>query len=61
MADRPERVCIPLETEMQPLYRDPPGTARLRRQLKQQQRREQGAPPTRARRVLAWLGVTRRR
>jgi hypothetical protein len=62
MAHRPDRVCIPLETEMQPLYRDPPGTARLLRQLKREQRRvrrEQGAPPTHLERLLAVIGRRR--
>lgn len=40
MADRADRVCVPVEMEMLPLYRDPPGTARLRRELKRRRRRE---------------------
>ena len=40
MADRPDRVCVPIEVEMLPLYRDPPGSARLRRELKRERRRE---------------------
>jgi hypothetical protein len=66
MAQRPERVCVPLETEMLPLHREPPGSARLRREQKREQRRERRATPTRAARVLARLAtaarsVTRRR
>lgn len=69
MAHRPERVCVPLDTEMLPLYREPPGTARLRREQKREQRRqkhEKRAAPTRVERVLARLvtaanAVTRRR
>jgi hypothetical protein len=40
MVDRPERVCLPIEVEPLPLYRDPPGTGRLRREQKREQRRE---------------------
>jgi hypothetical protein len=40
MADRPERVCVPIEMEMLPLYREPPGSAQLRREQKREQRRE---------------------
>ena len=69
MADRPERVCVPLETEMLPLYREPPGSARLRREQKREQRRDRrgkAKAPTRAERMLARLAsaastVTRRR
>ena len=69
MADRPDRVCVPLEMEMLPLYREPPGSARLRREQKREQlreRREKRESPTRAERVLARLAtgasaVTRRR
>ncbi|HMD11151.1 MAG TPA: hypothetical protein VKG90_02345, partial [Marmoricola sp.] len=62
MARRPERVCVPLETEFLSLHREPPGTARLRRELKREQRRE---TPTRVARVFARLttaarAVTRR-
>ena len=63
MARRPERVCVPLETEFLSLHREPPGSARLRRELKREQRRE---TPTRVARVFARLttaarAVTRRR
>jgi hypothetical protein len=40
MVDRPDRVCMPIEMEMLPLYREPRGSARLRRELKREQRRE---------------------
>lgn len=55
MADRQKRVCVPLETEMLPLYRDAPGVARLRREEKRRQRREKGPWPKRVRRRLARL------
>jgi hypothetical protein len=69
MADRPDGVCVPIEMEMLPLYRDPPGSARLRRELKRAQRRERDETresPSSAERVLAFLAtgakaVTRRR
>jgi hypothetical protein len=50
MAHRPDRVCVPLEIEMLPLYREAPGTARLRREQKRQQRREKRDLATRKRR-----------
>jgi hypothetical protein len=56
MAHRPERVCVPLDTEMLPLYREPPGSARLKREQKREQRRqkrEKRTTPTRVERVLA--------
>jgi hypothetical protein len=53
MDDHPDHACIPLEVEMQRLHRDPPGSARLRRQLK----REQRDSPTRAERVRARLAA----
>jgi hypothetical protein len=40
MVDRPERVCLPIEMEPIPLYREPPGTGRVRREQKREQRRE---------------------
>jgi hypothetical protein len=67
MAHRPDRVCVPLEMEMLPLYREAPGTARLRREQKRQQRREKRDLASRAKRVLARLvsetspGARRRR
>lgn len=69
MVDRPDRVCLPLEMEMLPLYREPPGYARLRRNQKHEQRRkrrEERESATRAQRVLAHLvtganAVARRR
>ena len=69
MVDRPDRVCVPLDMEMLPLYREAPGSARLRREQKREQRRarrtERGAP-RRVNRMLARLAtganaVTRRR
>ena len=68
MVDRPDPRCVPLETEMLPLYRDPPGSARLRREHKREQRRlkrENRESPTRVQRVLTRLvnrvgAVTRR-
>jgi hypothetical protein len=33
-------MCLPLEMEVLPLYREPPGTARLRREQKREARRE---------------------
>jgi hypothetical protein len=60
MVDRPERVCVPLEMEMLPLYREPPGSARLRREQKQERRRERREnreAPTRTKRVLARLAT----
>ena len=40
MVQLPDRVCVPIEVEMVPLYREPPGSARLRRERKREQRRE---------------------
>jgi hypothetical protein len=69
MVDRPDRACVPIEMEMLPLYREPRGHARLRREHKREQRlnrREQNESPTRAERLLARLAprtsaATRRR
>ena len=69
MADRPDRVCVPIKVEAIPLYREPPGSARLRREQKRErrrERRERRESPTRSERVLARLAtgakaVTRRR
>jgi hypothetical protein len=69
MAHRPERVCVPLETEMLPLYREPPGAARLRREQRRERRREareKRETPTRRERMLVRIAtaartVTRRR
>jgi hypothetical protein len=65
MVDRPDRVCVPIEMEMLPLYREPRASARLRREQKREQRREKRESPTRSERVLARLAaganaVTRR-
>jgi hypothetical protein len=60
MFDRSERVCGPIEMEIVPLYREPPGSARLRREQKREQRREQREKrqsPARVRRVLARLAT----
>ena len=60
MVDRPDPRCVPLETEMLPLYRDPPGSARLRREHKREQRRrkrEERESPTRTQRVFARLAA----
>jgi len=46
---------MPLEIEMLPLYREAPGTARLRREEKRQQRRERGVSASPAKRALARL------
>lgn len=40
MADRPDRLCVPIEIELLPLHREPPGTARLWRDERREQRRE---------------------
>ena len=51
---------MPIEVEMLPLYRDPPGSARLRREQKREQRRERREKresPTRAERLLARLAT----
>ena len=38
MVDRPDRTCIPLELELLPLHREPPGLAQLHRKQKREER-----------------------
>jgi hypothetical protein len=58
MVDRPDRVCIPLELEMLPLYREAPGSARLRREQRREERRERRRTgDTRRHSVLARLAA----
>jgi hypothetical protein len=63
MVDHPDRWCVPLEMEMLPLYREAPGSARLRRQQRREARverrrsREARHHPTYAR-LAAWLGLS---
>jgi hypothetical protein len=65
MVDRPDRVCIPLELEMLPLYREAPGSARLRREQRREERRERGDNTDGRRRsvavrLAAWLRMSSR-
>ncbi|MEZ5093505.1 hypothetical protein [Nocardioides sp.] len=39
MFDRRDRVCVPMEVEMIPLYREPAWSVRLRRQQRRERRR----------------------
>jgi hypothetical protein len=53
MVDRPDRTCVPIELEMLPLYREPPGSARLRRRQRREERARKRAERERLRRGLA--------
>jgi hypothetical protein len=63
MVELPDRVCVPIEVEMIPLHRQPPGSARLRREQKRHERqrrreqREHRVSPTRAERLRAVLAT----
>lgn len=40
MAVRQKRVCVPMEMELLPLYREPRGSARIRREQRRENRRD---------------------
>ncbi|GAA1976697.1 hypothetical protein GCM10009798_42370 [Nocardioides panacihumi] len=51
MVDPPDRVCLPVEMEFIPLYRESGWSARLRREQKREQRRLRRLSAKRARRT----------